>query len=107
MINPTDDFETNAQGTLNLLEAMRSQGKQIPLLFTSTNKVYGDLDDIPLRENGTRYEPVDEHTRQRGISESRPLSFHSPYGCSKGAADQYILDYAHTYNLPATLFRIK
>lgn len=106
MDNPTEDFEINARGTLNLLEAMRNLRKQIPLLFTSTNKVYGDLDDISLRENGTRYEPVDETTRQRGISEKRPLAFHSPYGCSKGAADQYILDYAHTYALPATLFRM-
>lgn len=106
MINPTEDFEVNAQGTLNLLEAMRTQEKQIPLLFTSTNKVYGDLDDILMRDNGTRYEPVDEHTRRHGINESRTLAFHSPYGCSKGAADQYILDYAHTYALPATLFRM-
>jgi CDP-paratose 2-epimerase len=106
MANPTEDFEINAQGTLNLLEAMRNQDKQIPLLFTSTNKVYGDLDDIALQANDIRYEPADEQTRQRGISEARPLAFHSPYGCSKGAADQYILDYAHTYGLPATVFRM-
>jgi len=106
MSNPTEDFEINAQGTLNLLEALRKQGKQIPLLFTSTNKVYGDLSDIELQECDTHYEPADKHTRQRGISEVRTLAFHSPYGCSKGAADQYILDYAQSYDLPATVFRM-
>jgi CDP-paratose 2-epimerase len=104
--NPVEDFEINTHGTLNLLEAMRSQGKQIPLLFTSSNKVYGDLSDISLQENVTRYQPADEGMRSKGVGEGRPLAFHSPYGCSKGAADQYILDYAHTFGLPATVFRM-
>jgi CDP-paratose 2-epimerase len=103
---PVEDFAINAQGTLNLLEAVRSRGKKIPLLFTSTNKVYGDLSDIALQQNGTRYHPGDRRIEQRGVSEARNLAFHSPYGCSKGAADQYVLDYAHTYALPATVFRM-
>jgi len=106
MVNPTEDFAINTQGTLNLLEAMRKQEKQIPLLFTSTNKVYGNLEDVVLQESDTRYAPLDETIRQRGISEARSLAFHSPYGCSKGAAEQYILDYAQSYALPTTVFRM-
>jgi CDP-paratose 2-epimerase len=106
ILDPVEDFEINAKGTLNLLEALRIQGKQIPLLFTSTNKVYGDLDDLTLQVDNTRYFPADNDVRQRGVSEARPLAFHSPYGCSKGAAEQYVLDYAHTYHLPATVFRM-
>jgi CDP-paratose 2-epimerase len=104
--DPVEDFEINARGTLNLLEAMRKQGKRVPVLFTSTNKVYGDLNDVNLQANETRYFPADATMKQRGVSEARPLAFHSPYGCSKGAADQYMLDYAHTYGLPATVFRM-
>jgi CDP-paratose 2-epimerase len=106
IVDPIHDFEINAKGTLNLLEALRLQGRQIPLLFTSTNKVYGDLADVTLSQNGTRYYPTDRRTHEQGISEARPLAFHSPYGCSKGAADQYVLDYAHTYGMPATVFRM-
>jgi len=106
MVNPTEDFAINTQGTLNLLEAMRKQEKQVPLLFTSTNKVYGNLEDVVLQESDTRYAPLDETIRQRGISEARSLAFHSPYGCSKGAAEQYILDYAQSYALPTTVFRM-
>lgn len=104
--NPTEDFAVNAQGTLTLLEALRTQGKQIPFLFTSTNKVYGDLVDVGLKQDTTRYYPSDAAIHRQGISEARPLAFHSPYGCSKGAADQYVIDYAHTYGLPATVFRM-
>jgi CDP-paratose 2-epimerase len=104
--NPIHDFEVNAQGTLFLLEALRSQGKKVPLLFTSTNKVYGDLLDVGLSQDATRYYPDEPSIRQHGISEARPLAFHSPYGCSKGAADQYVLDYAHTYGMPSTVFRM-
>jgi CDP-paratose 2-epimerase len=104
--DPVEDFEINARGTLNLLEAMRKQGKRVPVLFTSTNKVYGDLNDVNLQANETRYFPADATMKQLGVSEARPLAFHSPYGCSKGAADQYMLDYAHTYGLPATVFRM-
>src|SRR5881227_673504 len=76
-----------------------------PLLFTSTNKVYGGLSDLQLEINGNRYQPLDAALRT-GISEERPLDFHSPYGCSKGAADQYVLDYARTFGLPAVVFRM-
>jgi CDP-paratose 2-epimerase len=76
------------------------------MVFTSTNKVYGALDDVGLRRRNQRYEPTDPSLRRTGISESRPLDFHSPYGCSKGSADQYVLDYARTYGLPAIVFRM-
>jgi CDP-paratose 2-epimerase len=103
--NPVDDFDINIRGTLNVLEAIRNLENPVPLIFTSTNKVYGDLNDIELDVNSTRYYPVEESYRE-GINEDRPLSFHSPYGCSKGAADQYVLDYARIYNLPAAVFRM-
>jgi len=103
---PFVDFDINARGTLNLLEAVRSCDQPPSVLFTSTNKVYGDLDDVALRRRRTRYEPADERILERGISEARPLDFHSPYGCSKGAAEQYVLDYARTFGLPATVFRM-
>ncbi len=77
-----------------------------PVVFTSTNKVYGSLDDVELRLNGERYEPDDAETRASGIAENQPLDFYSPYGCSKGAADQYIVDYARTFGLPAVVFRM-
>ncbi|RIK55183.1 MAG: CDP-paratose 2-epimerase [Chloroflexi bacterium] len=106
ILDPVEDFEINAAGTLNLLEALRGQGKRIPLLFTSTNKVYGDLQDVALAQDATRYYPADPSICAQGIDETRSLAFHSPYGCSKGAADQYALDYAHTYGMPATVFRM-
>ena len=99
------DFEVNARGTLNLLEAIRAQDDPPPLVFTSTNKVYGGLPDVKLRINNNRYEPEDDFLRSHGISEQRPLDFHSRYGCSKGTADQYVLDYARTFGLPAVVFR--
>src|SRR6185437_10730839 len=71
-----------------------------------TNKVYGGLDDITLRKADTRYEPCDSAVRTRGISEARPLDFHTPYGCSKGAAEQYVLDYARSFHRPAAVFRM-
>ena len=106
LVNPTLDFEVNARGTLNLLEAIRALSDRPSLLFTSTNKVYGHLRDLPLRVSARRYEPEDRVVKDRGISESRPLDFHSPYGCSKGAAEQYVLDYARTFDIPATVFRM-
>lgn len=106
LIDPLSDFEVNARGTLNLLEALRGMDAPPPLVFTSTNKVYGGLDDIALRCRGERYEPSALDQRSAGISEERPLDFHSPYGCSKGAADQYVLDYARTFGLPAVVFRM-
>ncbi|MFP5270376.1 GDP-mannose 4,6-dehydratase [Coleofasciculus sp.] len=104
--NPLQDFQVNALGTLNLLEEMRSLPSPPPIVFTSTNKVYGGLEDIHLRRNCTRYEPTDSFIRLNGINEGRPLSFYSPYGCSKGTADQYIIDYARTFGLPAVVFRM-
>jgi CDP-paratose 2-epimerase len=106
LTDPIEDFDINARGTLNLLEAIRAQPSPPPLLFTSTNKVYGGLDDVELRQRNLRYEPTDPALRHTGISESRPLDFHSPYGCSKGTADQYVLDYARSYDLPAIVFRM-
>lgn len=104
--DPLQDFEINARGTLNLLEAVREMAAPPGILFTSTNKVYGELADLDFRKNGLRYEPVDETVRAHGIGESRNLSFHSPYGCSKGTADQYVLDYARVYGVRAAVFRM-
>lgn len=106
LADPVSDFEVNARGTLNLLEALRDLRDPPSLLFTSTNKVYGDLDDLALTQAESRYLPADPCIAGHGIAESRPLDFHSPYGCSKGAAEQYVLDYARTFNLPATVFRM-
>lgn len=104
--DPVHDFETNARGTVNLLEAARAQSSPPPVVFTSTNKVYGACSDVPLVAGETRYEPRDRQVGARGIDESRPLDFHSPYGCSKGAADQYALDYARTFRVPSVVFRM-
>jgi CDP-paratose 2-epimerase len=106
LTNPAHDFDVNGRGTLNLLEAIRSADSPPPLVFTSTNKVYGGLEDVPLTLDRLRYEPVDGVTRALGVSEARALDFHSPYGCSKGTADQYVLDYARTFGLPAVVFRM-
>ena len=103
---PVYDFDVNARGTLNLLEAVRELRNPPPVIFTSTNKVYGSLEDVDLRLNGERYEPVQDEIRACGIGEDQRLDFYSPYGCSKGAADQYILDYARTFGLPAVVFRM-
>jgi CDP-paratose 2-epimerase len=106
LTDPIHDFEINGRGTLNLLEELRAIDKPPPLLFTSTNKVYGGLDDLPLIVNDTRYDLADPQLRARGIDESRPLTFCSPYGCSKGASDQYVLDFARTFHLPAAVLRM-
>ncbi|MFT2008165.1 SDR family NAD(P)-dependent oxidoreductase [Pontibacter sp. 13R65] len=103
---PINDFDINARGIINLLEAIRAQDTPPPLVFTSTNKVYGGLEDLKFVQNETRYNPTDAEILSHGISEKRHLDFHSPYGCSKGAADQYVIDYARTYNLPAVVFRM-
>ena len=106
LVDPIADFEINAHGTLNVLEAIRACADPPPLVFTSTNKVYGGLPDITFRVRDCRYEPEDGSVRAHGIGETRALDFHSPYGCSKGAADQYVLDYARTYGIPAAVFRM-
>jgi CDP-paratose 2-epimerase len=106
LVDPASDFDVNARGTLNVLEAVRRQDNPPGVVFTSTNKVYGGLDDVPLRLRDSRYEPLDESLRKTGVSESRPLDFHSPYGCSKGAADQYVRDYARCYGINTVVFRM-
>lgn len=105
--DPLHDHDVNLIGTLHLLEALRRRGEAVPLVFTSTNKVYGALEDIELLTvDDARYEPADATLRRRGVGEDRPLDFRSPYGCSKGAADQYVLDYARNYGLPAVVLRM-
>jgi CDP-paratose 2-epimerase len=103
VMDPRADFEINALGTLNLLEAARLNGRTPIIVFTSTNKVYGGMEDVAVVERETRYEYRDF---PHGIPESRPLDFHSPYGCSKGAMDQYVRDYARIYDLPTVVFRM-
>ncbi len=104
--DPASDFEVNLRGTVNLLEAVRGLPEPIPVIFASTNKVYGDLGDIPLTDDTGVYLPRDEILRSRGVSEKRPLDFHTPYGCSKGAADQYVLDYGRVYRIPTAVMRM-
>jgi CDP-paratose 2-epimerase len=105
LVDPVHDFDVNARGTLNVLEAARAQSAPPALLFTSTNKVYGGMDDVSLRLRGLRYEPEDP-VRICGFTEERRLDFHSPYGCSKGTADQLVLDYARSYGLRTAVFRM-
>jgi CDP-paratose 2-epimerase len=106
LVDPQADFAVNAQGTLNVLEAARACSPQPSLLFSSTNKVYGVLPDVQLHVTDTRYVPDDEQLRSSGIGEWRRLDFHSPYGCSKGAADQYVLDYSRCYGLNSAVLRM-
>lgn len=104
--NPLHDFEVNARGTLNLLEAIRACAEPPPLVFTSTNKVYGRvIGDDALIEGKTRHSPTGD-AAQFGFAEATGLDFCSPYGCSKGAADQYVQDYARVYGLPTVVFRM-
>ncbi|HVG63861.1 MAG TPA: NAD-dependent epimerase/dehydratase family protein [Hyalangium sp.] len=103
---PVHDFEVNARGTLNVLEALRAMETPAPLVFTSTNKVYGGLRGLRFEPEGRRYQPMDADIRAQGISEQCPLDFESPYGCSKGTADQYVLDYSRSYGLQTTVFRM-
>jgi CDP-paratose 2-epimerase len=106
LADPMTDFEVNALGTLHLLEALRKTSSPPPTLFASTNKVYGKLEGLELREEDDRYAPVKAALRERGIGEAQPLDLQSPYGCSKGAADQYVLDYARCYGLPTAVLRM-
>lgn len=103
---PRHDFEVNATGTLNLLEAVRRRRNPPPVIFTSTNKVYGRLPGVTFAAAEDGYRPRDALLAAAGVAEDRPLDFASPYGCSKGAADQYVLDYARTYDVPALVFRM-
>ncbi len=106
MTDPQDDFEVNARGTLNVLEAVRRYNSSAPVIFASTNKVYGDLSDITLVREGESYLPQSERLRRSGVGEARPLCFHTPYGCSKGAADQYVLDYSASFGLRTAVLRM-
>lgn len=106
LVDPLRDFEINVRGTLNVLEAIRARQPPPPILFTSTNKVYGALPDVELERRDSRYVPADPRLAASGLDERRPLDFHSPYGCSKGAADQYALDYARCFGLAAVVFRM-
>src|SRR5215471_15196904 len=100
--DPRNDFEVNAFGTLNILEAARRSGRQPLILFTSTNKVYGNLAEKQLVLMGKRYSALDS----TGVNESQPLDLYSPYGCSKGTADQYVHDYSRMFGLPTVVFRM-
>lgn len=100
--NPAEDCEINAIGTLNVLEAIRNSGVNPTLIYASTNKVYGGMEDVAVELAGNRYRYRD---LPHGIPEDRYLDFHSPYGCSKGAGDQYTRDYARVYGLNTVVFR--
>ena len=100
--NPRMDFEVNTVGTHNLLEAVRFFAPEAAVIYSSTNKVYGDLEQYSYRETESRYECID---KPNGFDEATQLNFHSPYGCSKGAADQYMLDYARIFGLKTVVFR--
>jgi CDP-paratose 2-epimerase len=102
VIDPRNDFEVNALGTFNLLEAIRALCPEVPVLYTSTNKVYGKLESLAVSETDTRYLLPEI---PNGVSEAQPLDYHSPYGCSKGIADQYMLDYHRMYGLNTIVFR--
>lgn len=100
--HPREDFEDNALGTFNVLEAARLSGQNPVVLYSSTNKVYGGMEDVAITEKETRYEYTD---LPLGMPETYPLDFHSPYGCSKGTGDQYMRDYARIYGLQTVVFR--
>ncbi len=102
MADPRLDFDVNVAGTFNVLEAVRKHGSKPFVLFTSTNKVYGEMASRQVVMRRTRW----EYEQGGGIAESEPLDFHSPYGCSKGAADQYVHDYGRIYDIPTVVFRM-
>jgi CDP-paratose 2-epimerase len=102
VIDPREDFEVNAQGTFNVLEAARKMKRSPVLVYASTNKVYGAMEDALVQEDSTQYKLVDMY---EGVDETCPVDFHSPYGCSKGAADQYTRDYARIYGIPTVVVR--
>ena len=100
--NPREDFEINAQGTFNVLEAARLSERNPVFLYASTNKVYGGMEDVQVVEDATRWKYAN---LPLGCPETQPLDFHSPYGCSKGSGDQYVRDYARIYGLPTLVMR--
>ncbi|MDP2994362.1 MAG: GDP-mannose 4,6-dehydratase [Anaerolineales bacterium] len=102
VVKPREDFEINAQGTFNVLEAARLNERKPVILYASTNKVYGGMEDVKVVEDATRWRYAD---LPLGCPETQPLDFHSPYGCSKGTGDQYVRDYARIYGLPSVVLR--
>jgi CDP-paratose 2-epimerase len=102
MSDPRRDFEINVLGSLNVLEAARAHAPDAAIIYSSSNKAYGDLGGLALIEEEARYTAPDF---PEGIDESMPLDFHTPYGCSKGSADQYMLDYARSFGLNTAVFR--
>ncbi|MFO6446112.1 SDR family NAD(P)-dependent oxidoreductase [Erythrobacter sp. NE805] len=106
LADPRLDFAVNLAGTFALLEALRRDRPGAPLIFASTNKVYGDLADLAFRDDGAGYVPSDRALAAHGVAENRALDFHTPYGCSKGAADQYVLEYARSFGLRAAVLRM-
>jgi CDP-paratose 2-epimerase len=103
MQSPRRDFEINVVGSINVLEAVRQYTPTTAIIYASSNKVYGNLDHLDLGEVATRYQPRNPLTR--GVDEATAIEFHTPYGCSKGAADQYMLDYARGFGLNTVVFR--
>lgn len=110
LVDPFNDFEVNARGTLNVVEAIRQRRDRekvrLPMIFTSTSKVYGALEDVQVVASGDRYAPVHDGIADFGIPEEAPLDFRWPTGVSKGSADQYVQDYARNYDLPLVVFRL-
>ena len=104
LADPIADLQVNLLGTVTVLEALRRHPR--PLVFASTNKVYGGLHDVALTRGADAYAPEDELLARHGLDENRPLQFCTPYGCSKGAADQYVLDYAESFGMPTAVLRM-
>lgn len=100
--DPQTDFQINALGTFNTLEAARASGNNPTFIYSSTNKVYGGMEDVKVVEGTSRFDYAD---LPQGAAETQPLDFHSPYGCSKGCGDQYVRDYNRIYGLPTVVFR--
>jgi CDP-paratose 2-epimerase len=106
LLEPLLDFDVNARGTLNVLEAVRARREPPAVFFTSTNKVYGGLSQLSLSATERGYLPLEAGVQAHGVGEDTPLDFHSPYGCSKGCADQYVRDYARSFGLRCVVFRM-
>jgi CDP-paratose 2-epimerase len=104
--DPIRDFETNVIATVRLIDTVRRAGNRSPVIFASTNKVYGGLADLKFVREGDAWQAADPDIRSHGIDEGRALEFHTPYGCSKGAADQYVLDYARSFEIPTCVLRM-